>query len=347
VAIILCLVLILISAGCSSPSGASEVQVQQTNQKNITIVDALGNTTVFSRPAQRIVCQNGLAAEMLVAIGAGDRIVGLSDYSMKTEYLKKQIPNARSIGDTQTPSIETIAQLNPDVVIVLDGNSKPKNFDSMRALNISVIAIGCYRTKDLPNDARTLGKLTGNMEQAERYARFSEQYITLVQERIQNISDEKRLRIYCEASVDYYAWGPGSLGDDLIHLLNAKNIAENLTYSGYVSPEWVIDQNPDVIIRTVAKGNNLTDEWEKVVNRTGADKIRAVRDHRVYVLHHDMENSPRGVVGLLYLAKQLYPEQFSDINPDAVLREYAEEFVPGSDEIEKYYPPMPTRDYQG
>jgi iron complex transport system substrate-binding protein len=278
---------------------------------------------------------------MLITIGAGDRIVGMTDATMKEEYLSRALPRIRSIGVSGTPDIETIVELRPDVLIAFSSSSKPKNMDRILAQNITVIYVDCYKMQDLAKDARVLGVMTGKEEDAEQYAQFADHYVSLVKSRVQNLSDAQRPRIYCEANSDYYAWAGNSTGDDIIQLLNGKNIAENLSLSGKMSPEWLLDQDPDVIIKLSGRGQNVTDSWKSVVSRAGSQKIRAVREHRVYALYHDTATSPRAVAGLLYLAKQLYPDRFADVDPDAVLHEYAREFLPGSDKIDTFYPPLP------
>ena len=52
---------------------------------------------------KRIVVTNSDAAEMLIAIGAGDRIVGVTDSTKNVSYIIKRIPDAESIGNWQVP----------------------------------------------------------------------------------------------------------------------------------------------------------------------------------------------------------------------------------------------------
>ena len=49
---------------------------------------------------------------------------------------------------------------------------------------------------------------------------------------------------------------------------------------------------------------------------------------------------PLIIIGLVYLAKAIYPDRFADIDPDAVRREYAAEFGIGDEPgVEWFYPP--------
>ena len=68
-------------------------------------------------PAERLIVANGDAAELLIALGAGDKIVGVTDSTLSVPYIMDKIPNATSIGNWETPNVEQILALHPDAVI--------------------------------------------------------------------------------------------------------------------------------------------------------------------------------------------------------------------------------------
>jgi iron complex transport system substrate-binding protein len=321
------LVLAIILSGCTSVNPGSVRNAD--NSSIITVTDAYGDNVTFSHTFQRIVCQNGQVAELLIDIGAGDRIVGLTG-DMKDPFILNQTPNAISIGDTMTPDIETMIALKPDVLIFY-GYKKPTNLDKILGTNTTLLYNKGYELQELPKEARMLGRITGCEDGAERYALFTEHYINLVKNRLSNLSEAQYPRVYIESWTDYTAHASDSSMHTMITFLHAKNIAENLTSSGTVSPEWVIDQNPEVIFKLAITGENTTAVRNKVMTRIGSSKIQAVQNNRVFVLDTYTATSPRAVVGMLYLAKALYPERFTDIDPEEVLHEYAREFLPGLD----------------
>ncbi|MDO8871139.1 MAG: ABC transporter substrate-binding protein [Methanoregula sp.] len=314
-------------------------------QGPVTITDSNGKVFTLPHTAQRIICQNSDAAEMLIALGAGDRIVGITDTSLNDPLLKKHLKNAESIGNWQTPNIERILALKPDVILTY--TTPPKNAGQMAAANLTIIAVDCYKIPDLARDAEALGILTGTEDRAKEYRAFNERHLALVSARIAERTDRKLLRVYVEGYTDYSAHATGSGGDHLLKLLNATNIAGTITTQwATVSPEWVIDQNPDVILKIAMspeKYDHLDAVRLKILGRPGFDRTRAVADDRVYVMNGDVISSPRGIVGLLLAAKALYPEQFADIDAEGVLEEYAGTFVDGADRME-YFSPLPLPD---
>ena len=103
-----------------------------------------------------------------------------------------------------------------------------------------------------------------------------------------------------------------------------------------VSAEWVAEQNPDVIIRE-ASGMGFaaenTDKAKEIYNdimtRDGISGITAIKNKDVHLLSVDIYSRPGYIVGVCQIAKWLYPDLFSDLDTDAVLKEYFDIFFPG------------------
>ena len=339
-------IVIVVTAGCtgvlagtSSGNGTPE-DLRTAGASPVTITDSQGAITVLPAPARRIICQNGDAAEMLVALGAGDRIVGVADTTIDDPVLMPHLPHAASIGDWQTPNIEKILALEPDVILTYSGMTK--NAGQLVAANLTLVPVDSYKIPDLGRDAGMLGRLAGRTDRVVEYTRFNEKYLSLVRDRVQKRAGSEPIRVYVEGYSDYSVHATGSGGDHLLRLLNATNIAGSIrTQSATVSPEWVIEQDPDVIIKIAmdpAKYESLDTVRQSILSRPGLSRVRAVRENRVYVINGDVISSPRGVVGLLYAAKALYPEEFADVMPEDALAEYAREFVSGTDRVGTFSP---------
>jgi iron complex transport system substrate-binding protein len=99
----------------------------------------------------------------------------------------------------------------------------------------------------------------------------------------------------------------------------------------------VIKENPEVIVKTANHGNkymgyekdNATDAKElraSIINRTGWQNIKAVKDDRVFMLSDSNAGKPSFFIGVAYLAKFFYPEQFKDLDPEGIHQEYLTRF---------------------
>ncbi len=334
-------------AGCSSHNGNPESHIQTNiSVSSVTLIDSLNRTITLPGHPKRIIAANGQPLDLIIAFGAGDRVVGVPQNIPNQTYLIRHMPNAVGIGGTlANVNSEKILSIHPDVVIAYS-DYKPKDIQQIIDADIPIIYLNCYYVPELPAEARKLGVLLGEEEKAEEYARFVEDYLALIESRIQNQSSPHRPRVYFEAYTDYTGGGRGSYADSIITILHGENIIGDLgTDSAIVSKEWIIEQNPEIIIRTVSTSAirepaTLRVIHSQIMNRPGFANVSAVKNNRVYVLNSNALISPRGIAGTLYLAKALYPDLFSDIDPEAVLKEYADRFQPDGDKIVTFYPPL-------
>jgi iron complex transport system substrate-binding protein len=109
-----------------------------------------------------------------------------------------------------------------------------------------------------------------------------------------------------------------------------------------VDPEWVIEQQPDIIVKAVGNevipsgsGYGITDasplkaKRDEIMNpdiRPGWDTIPAIKEGKVYLMTTDIYTGPRATIGVLYMAKWFHPVEFSDIDPAKVHQEWLQKF---------------------
>ncbi len=126
-------------------------------------------------------------------------------------------------------------------------------------------------------------------------------------------------------------------------IARGKNLAADLGEQWpKVTPEWVISENPDIIIKTASlkPDKTLAQVRESVLTRTGFESLDAIKNKQVYVLNGDLIFGPRSPAGLVYLAKALHPDECKDLNLADVLNEYAAEFVSGVETGDYYSPAL-------
>jgi ABC-type Fe3+-hydroxamate transport system, periplasmic component len=330
-----------LGAGIQQP-GHDAGNIPRQNH-SIEVTDSVGEKITLDSPPQRIVLLNGRGAELVIALGAGDRIVGLPATSLAKKDIAPYVPNAVSVSgeDSWTPNFERLVTLHPDLVILYSQSLyQPKNYDRLKAANLTLMHLDAFFIPELPHEARMMGKVLGKEDRAEQYAEYVEQYLNLINTRLANVSTTNRPRVYMEMYNDYSAQGNNTQGDAILTLLHADNIAHNMDLFPTVSAEWVVAQDPDVIVKWVSSSSTtpLDQVYNDTVNRPGLSNTSAVKNHRVYIISGDVISSPRGIAGLMYMAKALHPEEFADINPDQILTDYASEYHPGADKIATYYP---------
>src|SRR5262245_10868522 len=170
------------------------------------------------------------------------------------------------------------------------------------------------RFDKIPETYRTLGALVGRREPAEALARYAEETMATITRRVAAIPSERRPRIY-------YARGPrgletglgGSINVETIEFVGARNVAaERRGGLANVSVEQVLLWNPDVIV-------TIDRDFAAQVGRDPVwSSVASVRSGRVHLSPKmpfgwvDFPPSVNRLVGLWWLAKILYPEQFPE-----------------------------------
>lgn len=301
-------------------------------QKRISIKDSQGRTRRISSPPQRIVSVNSDVTELICAFGEKGRIIGVAD----TADFPPSVKDKPKVGPAFTPSVEKILALKPDVVFGYGKFLKPEIIAQLERAGVPVVLLDCYKLSTLAQDIRTLGVILNRQKEAATYIAYFEKYQKMFEDRTKSIPPAKRPRVYIEGYTDYLGSGPGSGAAEMVDIVGARNIADALRVPyPKVSPEWVVAQNPEVIIKACGtsvpsgygeKADAMKKKRAEIMRRPGWDKITAVKQGKVYLLSSEIYTGPRVIVGLTYFAMWLYPELFKDVNPEAVHREMLERF---------------------
>ncbi len=306
--------------------------------QNITFVDSAGRYITVKWPLKRVVALSTDAAEVILTLGAEDVVVGVTEYITRKPELSK-LTDRTLVGTCFKPNIEAIISTNPEVVITyVRWPSQEALEEKLEPLGIKVIRLDFYKISTLFNEVRLLGLLLNKTEEADRFVEFWKGILDEIQARVKKIPAEERVKVYIEGYKDYKAAGPGSGWDDDLRIAGGINIfADSPVAYPKVSPEAVIERNPDVIIKAVSTSvfqpykatdpSPLKEIIQAIVSRPGWDQISAVQNGRVYVISGVLSSGPRAVVGICYIAKWLYPQVFADINPEDIHKQYLETFL--------------------
>ncbi|NPV30466.1 MAG: ABC transporter substrate-binding protein [Firmicutes bacterium] len=309
----------------------------QAASKRITITDSLGRTVRVPYAPQRIIVTNSDTAEMICALGAANYLVGVSDTCLKDPLLKPKLKKAQDVGKWNAPNVEKIVALRPDIVFGYPGYTKDEVIVKLQKAGIPVVLLDCYKWKTLAQDIRTLGKILGKEKQAAEYIAVIEKYQKLIEGRTKKLPLAKKPSTYVESYTDYSSVSAGSGGAQMLEAAGGKNIAGGFRIPyPKVSPEWVLAQNPQVIIKAVSStsvpsglgesAEAMKKKRAEIMSRPGWKKISAVQKGRVYIVSSDIWTGPRAVVGIAYMAKWIHPGLFRDLDPAAIHKEILKKF---------------------
>jgi iron complex transport system substrate-binding protein len=294
-------------------------QGKATTQKNgavlATLVDDTGYVLNLTSYPKRIVSLAPGCTQILFAVGAGNNVVGVTDYDNYPYNFSawEQAGNMTSIGNYYNPAVEPIVSLKPDLVIASEGSFDAAN--QLRNLGYNVLTINPKDLNGILADIVTVGRATGNEAQAASLASSLSHRIAAVVNAVANATTKPK--VYHEIwSAPTMSAGQGTFINNLISLAGGQNIFENAT-TAYptISSEEVITQNPDVIIFPSQMGvPSFWGNYSAVASRPGWNTISAVQNNRLYTINGDMidEPGPRQVDALELIAQMLHPEIFGN-----------------------------------
>jgi len=113
-----------------------------------------------------------------------------------------------------------------------------------------------------------------------------------------------------------------------------NNLASSLSSTSIypqVEVEWVLEQDPDVIITWANAGFiegtsmvSLENVYDTVSSTYGA--ANAIKDDHLFSMAWDITCGPAGIISIAYYAKWFYPEIFDDFEPEELHQEYLDRF---------------------
>lgn len=267
-------------------------------QADIVVTDDSGVTVRLKEPARRIVSLAPHITETLFAAGAGEKIVGVVDYSDYPEAAK-QLPR---IGGYAKLDLEAIAALKPDLAIGWASGNSPAHIGKLRALGIPIYLVQPERIDDVAAHLERYGELAGTSAPARTAAGI---FRTRLAELRTQYGTRPTVRTF------YQIWkqplmtvGGGQVISDAIRLCGGENIFAALKpLAPQITTEAVIAANPEVIIASgmgEARPDWL-DDWRRWT------RLAAVRRDNLYFIPPDLiqRHTPRLIEGAAQLCAQL------------------------------------------
>lgn len=319
--------MVLSFGGCSASQGETKAA---DSKDGITVTDTMGREIAIEKPLEKIVTYNSGLTDVLVMFGAEGTVIGRGD-SVPNPDPSVDVP---TVGKWNEPNIEAIMELKPEAVFTYAANMTPENEQLLESAGIKCIYLELTDVSKATEEVTALGALFGNEEKAAEFVKFHDKYAELIEKKLKNVKEEDKASIYYEGYTDYKSVNKDAGGQALIDAAGGINIAaaETAKYPE-ISDEWVLERNPDAIVKLVSStkkimGFDLTDEapvkafFDTLIARPSWSNLAAVKDGKVILLSSDVGTTALGsIIGELYLAKTMYPEQFKDVDVNKVHQE--------------------------
>ena len=155
-----------------------------TDTHNLSVIDDEGYTTNFTSVPQRIISLAPSNTQILFAIGVGERVVAVTDYDHYPYDFAAWIAagNMTTIGGFSTPNKETIASLNPDLILATPINDP--DVVTLRDLGYKVLVLNPNDVKGVFKDISIVGKATGADQNATTLVNSLTSKINAIEDKI-------------------------------------------------------------------------------------------------------------------------------------------------------------------
>ncbi|WP_048066406.1 ABC transporter substrate-binding protein [Methanosarcina acetivorans] len=367
------IILGLILLFATAVAGCTQSPMQTVEEKTITddeyriVIDSRGVEVKVPVNIERTVTvSDGLVEEVMVVLGVNDTLIGLGskglqyegDFTYPTDNgTNVTVSGGKHVALALSPDLkdlplvvdygvamnyETLASLEPDVVIIRMGSSAflssederaQKSIQTIESLGIPLVVLyspNCYDNSNptaISDEIHIIGQVFGKEKEADRIASCLESRQELIKERTQNISDEEKPdvlvfglspmhRTQTSAGI---AWGLKTTESYMIEdVINAKNaFRSDLGSFEVISTEQVLAIDPDIIVIGTAAHYAPPEELYEAPYYKNLHELQAVKNRRVVSLPYSPRNSEKRLeypIDLMVIAKAAYPEKFADID---------------------------------
>ncbi len=333
----------------------------------LTVVDLAGRSVILPHAPKRIVLQDSnvllslalLERESpLARVVAWDNNLASSDPGL-WKVVSQRWPQAKQVQDLDFPDtgqldIESLLRTHPDLIIArLSGRAAIENTvlnSVLERLGIPLIYVDNELDPlvNVPRSLELLGRVLGREDNAAAYLQVYRQQLAHIREKTAGLSGPK---VFVEARAGqagsggcchtqaHAGWGL------LIENIGGVNLGSRYlrSESADVALETLILSKPDVYLMTGtqrqrngvsaipfgydANAARINSEMQRLMSRPGFAATANSAKSCVQGLNHQFYNSVFNVVGAQWLAKIFWPEQFTDLDPDAEYRMLIRQFT--------------------
>ena len=243
----------------------------------------------------RIVVLDPATVEMIYMLGAEDKIVGVANLERSKVWPEEKVAKLESVGTFMKPSLEKIIALKPDLVIMSALTGEELN-NGLKSNNIETKRVQANSIEEIFTNFLEVAKMLGKENEANKI--IAEKKAKL--EEIKKIATGNKKGLFVMSVSPFMVFGNDNLPNDIMKLLNIKNIAENQKgRNPIVTPEFIMKENPDIIITL------LPNPAQIVATNPQLKNVNAIKNNKFIVVNSSqiLRGSPRTIDQIEEIAK--------------------------------------------
>ena len=342
----------MLLSGCAGTANESEQSQEPSNSETAealeqtpegrTVVDHDGIEVDIPEQIDRIAVGNigPMASVLTLFLGSGESIVGMSPMSMSAaengilgELFPELLDADTSFLQGSNINVEKLLTLEPDLVLIQSGQSEARTQLENAGLTVVAFGVGTFKY-DIINTYEAwidlLSQIFPANDKMEEVTAYSKEVLELVQSRVSDIPEAERKRalfLFQYDETQMVASGRNFFGQYWCESAGAVNVAQDIEAGqATITMEQVYEWQPDVIFITNFTNTKPADLYANAVGSDDWSLVKAVQEQQVYKMplgsFRTYSVSADMPVTLLWVAKTIYPDLFSDIDTDAEVKDF-------------------------
>ena len=322
----------------SSPAGQTAVTGSVTGSGEgdgpVTVTDFFGRTLTLARPAERFACLYAFTGHVVTLLGRGHDMVAVVDGLKKDRLIQQRVPGIDALpipAKGGVIHIETLLKADPDVVFLKPETAvADAEIRKLDRFGLPYFVAGYRSMEEQMTTIEMMGKICGRYDAALAYTGYYRDMIHMVKQRTGNIPEDQRVRLYHSVNEARRTDAADTIEADWTRAAGVVNVSvgSRLHARGdkfFAGMEQILIWNPEVII----------------VNEAGVDQeilqdkkwaaVKAVREKNVFPIpvgisrwgHPGSLETP---LAILWTAKKVYPELFSDMDLEKEIKQFYHRF---------------------
>ncbi len=279
----------------------------------VTVTDDEGTQVTIEAQPQRIVSLSPANTEIAFALGAGDRLVGRTEW----DDFPPEAAALTAVAAFTGVNMEQVVALEPDLVLAA-GNSftPPDDIARMRDLGYPVVVIYAPDLTAVMDDIELIGTVIGAADEAASMTAQMSAQFNVISAAVAATETKPRTFYQVGSEPEIYAPAPDSFVADMVTFAGGEPITTADPAAWAIPLEELIVADPEVIILGDANYGVCPGD---VADRPGWDEMTAVINGAVRPVDDVpvTRPGPRLMQGLASLARAIHPElELADFLPD-------------------------------
>ncbi len=285
-------------------------RVRDFETNGSTISEKQGDTA--GRPKEgfpeRIAILSPAATQIVFALGAGDRVVGVTRYATFPPRVKKLVV----LGGLEDISFEQLTALSPDLIIAQNASERLDEY--ARARDISLANLQIETREDVYSACREIGRRLGLEREGEGLSRKIEHALDRVAAMVAGM---KRKSVFLSVDrssgplIGVLSTGKNTFVTQMVEIAGGRNIFDDMGIRyPVISKETLLVRHPEVVLEF--KPGMVSEEKHALLKKDwdALSGLPAVASGRIHVINHDDALIPGPRMGEVaeQIARALHPE---------------------------------------